>query len=142
MLNSKEAIFIEYMALSQLRRAPRNPKAHDLALIGRSFARFGYVEPIAINETTGRIVAGHGRLDALEQRRAAGEPPPERIVVKDGQWRVPVLRGIRFETDAAAEAYLLAANQTTIAGGWQEEELARVLAELAAQDRRTRWRWL
>jgi DNA modification methylase len=130
----RDSIHILYMPLSELSRAPRNPKRHDLPLIDRSFTRFGFIEPIAINETTGRIVAGHGRLDTLERKRDAGEPPPERIKVKDGEWHVPVLRGIHFENDAAAEAYLLASNQTTIAGGWQDEELAKVLADLAGED--------
>jgi len=46
-----------------------------------------------------------------------------------------VLRGISFENDADAEAYLLASNQTTISGGWQDEELAKVLADLVETDR-------
>ena len=45
-----------------------------------------------------------------------------------------MIRGIHFASDEAAEAYLLASNQTTIAGGWQDEELAKVLADLAGQE--------
>ena len=76
MAEEKGSIHIEYMPLAELERAPRNPKAHDLTLIHSSLGRFGYIEPIVINETTGCIVAGHGRLDALERKRDAGEPPP------------------------------------------------------------------
>jgi DNA modification methylase len=130
----KHPVYVDYVRLSKLQRAHRNPKAHDLGLIDRSMGRFGYVEPIAINEKTGRLVAGHGRLDALERRKAAGAEAPERILVDgDGEWCVPVLRGIRFESDADAEAYLLASNQITIAGGWLDDELAKVLGELAEQ---------
>jgi hypothetical protein len=134
MSEPKRPVYVEYVPLSKLQRAPRNPKAHDLGLIERSMGRFGYVEPIAINEKTGRLVAGHGRLDALEKRRAAGAEPPERVIVQNGEWCVPVLRGISFESDADTEAYLLASNQITIAGGWLDDELAKVLGDLAEQD--------
>src|SRR6185312_5628475 len=96
---SEDRIYIEYMALSKLQRAPRNPKAHDLGLLERSMIRFGCAEPPAINETTSRVVAGHGRLDTLERMKAAGEEPPGRIRVENGEWYVPV-RGIRFDSDA------------------------------------------
>jgi len=130
----KNRIYVDYLPLSMLRRAPRNPKGHDLGSLDRSFARFGYVEPIAINEKTGRVMAGHDRLDALEKKQAAHEAPPARIMVENGEWLVPVLRGISFESDAEAEAYLLASNPITIAGGWQDDELAKVLADLQVQE--------
>jgi DNA modification methylase len=122
---------IEYMPIAKLLRAPRNPKTHDIGLIRQSFSRFGYVESIVVDEGTGRLVAGHGRLETLQRKKAAGEPAPERVVEKQGEWFVPVLRGVKFASDADAEAYLLASNQTTIAGGWNDGELAEVLATLA-----------
>ncbi|MGD0289934.1 MAG: DNA methyltransferase [Candidatus Binataceae bacterium] len=125
---------VVYTKLGSLLRAPRNPKNHDIELIHQSFSRFGYVEPIAIDEKTGRIVAGHGRLDTLQQQKANGEKPPERIVERDGDWYVPVLRGIEFDSDTDAEAYLIASNQTTIAGGWEKAELTKLLSDLASQD--------
>jgi hypothetical protein len=70
---------VEYMALSALLRAPRNPKNHDIGLMHESSKRFGAVEPPTINEKTGRTVAGHGRLDTLQQSKARGEKPPERM---------------------------------------------------------------
>jgi hypothetical protein len=110
-------VYVEYLPRTTLKRAARNPKGHDLGALDQSFARFGYVEPIAINKQTGRVVAGHGRLDALAKKRAAHEAPPARIRVENGEWLVPVLRGVSFASDAEAEAYLLASNQITIAGG-------------------------
>ncbi len=126
---------VEYMPLSEIMRAPRNPKNHDLGLIHQSFGRFGFVEPIALNERTGRLVAGHGRLETLQQKKSTGEQPPERVVEKGGEWFVPVLRGVEFASDADAEAYLLASNQTTIAGGWDEGELAKFLVSLAERQK-------
>jgi len=122
---------IEYMPLDKLAEAPRNPKQHEREEIKASMRRFGFVAVPAINETTGRLVAGHGRKEALVEMQAAGEPPPARIRVKNKQWAVPVLRGVAFATDQEAEAYLLADNRLTEVGGWDEELLARMVADLA-----------
>lgn len=51
---------IELMPLGQLQVAKRNPKKHS-GDISTSVGRFGYAEPILLDERTGRIVAGHGR---------------------------------------------------------------------------------
>ena len=59
-----ETTRIEYVPLDQLKKAPRNPKAHSDD-IKTSIGRFGYVEPIVVDERTGCIVAGHGRREAL-----------------------------------------------------------------------------
>ena len=72
---------IEFMDLEAIRRAPRNPKGHDLERIGGSFDRFGFVAPPMLDEATGRLVAGHGRLDALVARKRAGGQPPARVRV-------------------------------------------------------------
>ena len=50
--------------------------------------------------------------------------------MKGGQWFVPVVRGLSFPTESEAEAYLVAANQRTIAGGWNEGLLGATLASL------------
>jgi DNA modification methylase len=52
----------------------------------------------------------------------------------DGDWLVPVVRGVAFNSDAEIEAYLVADNRLTILGGWNEPELASLLQDLAAQD--------
>ena len=122
---------LELVPLDELRRAPRNPKEHDLEGIGDSIGRFGYAEPILLDERTGRLVAGHGRLDALAAKMAAGQTPPDGIVSADGRWLVPTVRGWASRSDADAEAYLVASNRLTMAGGWDEAELGEVLADLA-----------
>lgn len=121
------------MPLDQILRAPRNPKDHDLGQINKSIHRFGFVNPILINESTGRLVAGHGRVDDLQQLKASGKRPPQRIIEKDGKWLVPVIRGVSFENDDEAEAYLVADNQLTILGGWNDAELANILSDLSAK---------
>jgi ParB-like chromosome segregation protein Spo0J len=45
--------------------------------------RFGFLERIIVNDVTGRLIAGHGRIDTLEQLKRAG-PPPEGIEAHNG----------------------------------------------------------
>lgn len=123
---------IEYLPLSSLKPAKRNPKKHVIDTVLESMLRFGYVSPMILDERTGRLVVGHGRLDSLKKAKAKGQEPPERIRVKDGEWLVPVVRGVTFRDDSEAEAYLLADNQTTILDGWDDEELKEIIDSLGA----------
>ena len=132
--SAKNRVRIEYMSLEKLKRWPRNAKDHDLGSLHQSLSRFGYVAPILIDERTKKIVAGHGRLDSLLSMKDDGQKPPERIVSKNGSWFVPVIRGVRFNSDKEAEGYLLADNRLTEVGGWHEDVLAEVLSEFAKED--------
>ena len=123
---------VEYLSLSSLKPAKRNPKRHHIETVLASMLRFGYNVPMLLDERTGRLVAGHGRMEALKAAKASGQEPPDRIRVKDGHWLVPVIRGVAFTDDKEAEAYLLADNQTTIVGGWDDKELKEILASLEA----------
>jgi DNA modification methylase len=96
--------------------------------------RHGYVAPMIVDERTGRLVAGHGRLESLQKAKAEGREPPDRVRVRGRDWLVPVVRGIAFADDREAEAYLLADNQTTILGGWDDSELREIIEELGKAD--------
>lgn len=125
----------EYLPLDEVLRAPRNPKNHNAQIIAASMSRFGIVELPAIDERTGRLVAGHGRLDDWEHRRDAGEDPPEGVTIDaDGRWMVPVNRGWKSRSDADAEAYLIVSNRSTELGGWDDAALGPVLEDLRAAD--------
>lgn len=119
----------EYIALAEVVPAVRNPKRHDEAEIAASIRRFGFVEPILMDERTGRLIAGHGRLEVLMGIERSGEAPPAGIVV-DGGWRVPVLRGWSSVDDGEAEALLVAVNQLPAKGGWDDRMLADLLSRL------------
>ncbi len=127
---------VEYTPLALILAAPRNPKRHATDEIKTSINRFGLAELPLVDERTGRLVAGHGRLDDLAARRAAGEDPPDGIRVhpKTGEWLVPVNRGWASRSDADAEAYVLASNNLTTLGGWDNPLLAETLRDLAAAD--------
>lgn len=129
---SAEELRIEHLPLSEIKKAPRNPKDHDLGELHASMDRRGFTSPLLMDEGTGTLVAGHGRLEALVQRKKEGKEPPLRIRVReDGEWLVPVVRGLRFKNAAEAEAYLIADNRLVELGGWDKQALAGILSELS-----------
>lgn len=124
-------IHIEMLPLDEVARWPRNPKLHAEGEIQNSVERFGFVQPLLLDEQTGRLVAGHGRLEALQAMRAAGKPTPKNITAKGDKWLVPVLRGVSFQSEAEAEAFLLADNRLVEMGGWDPKGLSEILSSFA-----------
>ena len=47
---------------------------------------------------------------------------------------MPMVRGVAFTDDSEAEAYLLADNQTTILGGWDDGELQKIIESLGTEN--------
>lgn len=127
---AKDEVKIEYRPLGHLEPATSNPKLHDLEKIKDSIRRFGFVTPVVEDTTTKRLVAGHGRLEALKQMRDAGEERPARIGLHQNgsTWTVPVLTGVSFKDEKEAEAFLLMDNRLVELGGWNDESLAALLA--------------
>ena len=121
----------ELVALDDINEAAMNPKGHDDEGIDASLDRFGFVEPLTIDERTGRLVAGHGRLARLRHRAASGGERPAGVELDGmGRWLVPVNRGWASANDAEALAVGVALNRLTERGGWQPDPLAAVLVEL------------
>lgn len=127
-------IEIRYVALEEVAGWPTNPKEHDLDAIKGSIERFGFTAPAILDATSERLVAGHGRLEVLLAKFAAGDPVPKRIkVLPDGRWAMPVIFGVSFDSEEEAEAYLLADNALTTAGGWNTDELTERVQYLSSQ---------
>lgn len=123
---------IEYVDISKLKEAERNPKDHSLGMIEESMTRFGFTIPLLLDEGSQRLVAGHGRLKALRRLRDRGAGPPAGVSLGDAdEWLVPVLRGIGFTDEKEAEAYLLADNRLTELGGWDQIALSEMLSDLS-----------
>lgn len=121
------------MPLDEVPDAPRNVKLHADDTLDGSLERWGYTEPVLLDERTGRLVAGHGRKAMLQRARDGGAPVPDGVVVDaEGRWSVPVVRGWASTDDAEAEAYLVASNRLTEAGGWDPAGLYDLLDSLAA----------
>lgn len=126
---------IDYIRLADLKPARRNPKAHDAEGIRRSLERLGYGESALLDERTGLLVAGHGRLEQLTALRDSGQSPPDGVLVDDaGEWMMPVERGWASRSDADAEGYLIADNRWTERGGWEDQALADMLENMARVD--------
>lgn len=119
---------IEYVSLRELQKWPGNPKQHDIDGIVTSIQKFGFRGAIVIDEKSGKIVAGHGRSEAVAKIRDTGAPPPKLVrVLENGDWAVPVLRGTSFESEAEAEKFLLADNRYVELGGWDDAALYEML---------------
>jgi DNA modification methylase len=134
--STEDARRIEYMSLDSIDPATRNPKRHAGEQIQSSLARFGMAELPLLDERTGRLVAGHGRLTQLIEMRRTGQAPPRHVRVDPdtGEWLMPVQRGWASADDAAAEAYLVASNHLTTLGGWDRDELGDLLRGLDQVD--------
>ena len=122
---------VEYTPIDDVAEAVRNPKLHDFETLAASIRRFGFAAPIAVDERTGRLVAGHGRLETLRRMFDAGESMPDRIKEQDGEWLVPVIRGLEFADETEAEAFLVADNRISALGGWDTEGLQDILISQA-----------
>lgn len=110
---------------------PRNPKDHAIEAIIDSIVRFGFVDPPILDEATETMVAGHGRCEALEAMQKMKQKPPIGIrVAPNGEWLVPVLRGLSFANESERDAFVIANNQHVINGGWKFDILTELLGEL------------
>jgi DNA modification methylase len=110
---------IAYIEIAELKAAPRNARTHSkrqLEQIGVSMKRFGFTNPLLIDDDNG-IIAGHGRLAAAK-------------VI--GLTLVPCVR-LSHMSDAEKRAYVIADNKLALNAGWDMEILAiefQGLAEL------------
>ena len=94
---SEDKVGIQFTKLSEIAEADVNPKDHDIGAIHESMNRFGFTSPLLMNEATGKLVAGHGRVEALTQKKQFNEDPPANINVdEDGDWLIPIIRGVSF----------------------------------------------
>lgn len=123
-----------YMPLAEIAPADRNPKGHDDDVIAGSIDEFGFLEPMVLDERTGKLIAGHGRRDFLLKAEANGDELPDGIVVAKGVWTAPVVRGFESRDDDHAHAAGVAVNHATIKGGWIMPELVSMLDDLRQTD--------
>lgn len=125
------ALRIEYVPLDEILDADRNAKEHDVPAIARSIVQFGFADPVLIDERTGRLIGGHGRLKGLRRLRDDNKTAPEGIVpTTEGGWLVPVTRGWRSISDEHADAANLALNRVHDLGGYNDRALAEILDDL------------
>lgn len=117
--------------LSKLVGLPRNPKLHNLGDIHQSIDRWGFVNRIIVNDTTNHVLAGNGRIEALRQKKVAGESAPQGVEVRTDDWYVPTdhISVPESEEDALAIALNhIGENE------WDQARTVEILSDLAAKD--------
>jgi ParB-like chromosome segregation protein Spo0J len=108
------ALIVEQVAIDTLRPDPANPRRigdAELEALTRSMRTYGLAQPILVRRQDDTVIGGHQRL--VGARRLGYES-------------VPVVR-LDLSTD---EARLLNLALNRISGEWDEELLARLLADL------------
>lgn len=116
----KPKLNLERVKVTDLKLDVRNPRTHDernVEAIRGSFQEFGQVEPLVVNRNNMQIVAGHGRVAALQQM---------------GEEFVDVIMLDVDEQRAAALGVVL--NRTAELADWDREILASVLTGLKDLD--------
>ncbi len=109
-------LHIEYIRPERLCSSPNNARTHSkkqLKQIARSIERFGFVNPVLIDEDL-RIIAGHGRVEAAKML---------------GLREVPTVR-LSNLSPAQRRAYVIADNRLAELAGWDRELLAAELQGL------------
>lgn len=109
----------EWVEIDSIQGWDRNPRVNDHAVpdVVRSIERFGFLVPIVVTRDDRTVRAGHTRLKAAQQLRME---------------RVPVIWTDLSEVEAAA--FAINDNKTAEAADWDEQELARILRDLQAED--------
>lgn len=125
---------LEYMRLAEIIPAERNAKAHDTAELRDAVTTLGFINPGLWDERTGRLIAGHGRLEllsALEATPGVLDDIPEGLMIDEsGAWLMPIVRGWSSRDDAEADRAALALNKVG-EGRWHKPVLDKMITELA-----------
>jgi len=107
---------IVHLPVQDLQPDPGNPRQHkrtQIRAIARSIEAFGFNAPILIS-ADGRVVAGHGRLEAAKLL---------------GLKTVPAIR-LEHLSKEQLKAYMIADNRLSERSSWDETQLALRLKEL------------
>lgn len=123
----------QWLPLDVIRPWERNPRKNDPAVpkVASSIRRFGFIAPVVVWASAGRLVAGHTRLKAL--RRLLADDPRFLPRGAPASGLVPV-RFAEFSSEAEADAYALADNRLNEIATWDSTALGEILAELQKVD--------
>lgn len=111
---------IRHVSLADLKPWPGAARTHSrmqIRQIAESIRRFGFINPIVIDEDQ-RILAGHGRVAAAHAM---------------GLEDVPALR-IDTMSEAEKRSYVLADNKLALNARWEKSALGDELERLLAED--------
>lgn len=111
---------IRYVSLADLKPWPGAARTHSkkqIRQIAESIRRFGFINPIVIDEDR-QILAGHGRVEAARVMKLE---------------EVPALR-IDTMSEAEKRAYVIADNKLALNARWDRKALGEELEKLLAED--------
>ena len=130
-----------------------NPKLHDIGALITSIEKYGYQELSKFDKnlinrsgTTGAVVAGNGRIEALSEMEKLKKPLPRGLAsLKDtGEWVMPVLVGVDQDNINKARAYAIDSNNVGLLGGdmtavdisrvWDQKTYIALLQGLSAEN--------
>ena len=115
-----DALTIRRVSLDSLHQDPANARSHDaanMAAIEASLERFGQAEPLVVQESSGRVIGGNGRLAAMRKLN----------------WTECDVVELDVD-DLQATALGIALNRTGELASWDDSTLARLLDELRSED--------
>jgi DNA modification methylase len=107
---------IEYQPVSALKPRASNPRTHSkkqIAQIARSIRRFGFINPVLVDDNN-CVIAGHGRVEGAKS---------------EGITEVPTVR-LSDMSEAEIRAYVIADNKLAENAGWDRNLLALELQYL------------
>lgn len=137
---------LRYIPISQAELFDNNAKLHNLDQIIASITKYGFKSACkwegSLNGGRGGVVAGNGRIEALQIMEKRGDDCPIGIAMSStGEWCAPVLFGVESSSEIVARAYALDDNNLTLLGGdfaladltklYDQELLMAELEELA-----------
>ncbi len=111
-----ETLLVKISDLKPALYNPRKMSAAEMKKLERSIQKFGFVEPVVVNKTTGDIVGGHQRTVAA---------------TNIGLTEVPVV----YVEIAEGEEKALNIALNKIHGEWDEEKLAELLKGMSQEEK-------
>jgi hypothetical protein len=126
-----DGVRLEWTPLDDIPTAELNPKEHDVEGITQSILDYGFTDPLLLDERTGRLIAGEGRLGCLKRLLTLGAKVPLGVRECEDHWEVQVRRGWHSRNDHEALGRLLADNGLPAAGGNDPEKLLEALSTIA-----------
>lgn len=119
-LSNSPALSIEIVKVSDLVKNPRSARKHDekqKAKLAKSIDKFGFVEPVIVDETNA-VLSGNARIEAAEQLNMQ---------------TVPIIR-LTHLSEAEKRAFILAVNRLPELAKWDLEILRSELQYLTDFD--------
>lgn len=126
-----DALWLPLDALREWEANPRNNDGRPVEDVAASIREFGFVAPIVVWKSAGRMVAGHTRLKAMRALMAEDSAFTPKGAPGPGLAKVIFHE---FDSDKQADAYAIADNRLGELASWDEPKLGAMLAKIRTDD--------